>query len=468
MNQPTHFGLSLFLLGCSTSVSATRVGSDGVVDGVPLRLPVANFVIAETPASADKPTTYTLSLVQAPSADELYSVKLKPGSMSSSDLKLAFGAQGQLTGLNASLSPVTAPTIRALGDFVVAGVGVGARAAVTGMADSSDGGGPGLLAELEETRKKPEEVCPLRSDLRHVQEEVQAGRAKAPAYVTVLNSCKKSVPDLLEPMLSRLNPDLDLAANFARLYPTNETQRAALEATAARVKTYRHHHLGMAEESYAGRSVKSPEVEQIEAAITALSKHAVVLVRPEKGNVDGLAKLARAKALAIVTIDERNLAKPLAEAAKLSAREWRNRHATAVEDRIEALGRELALETELDPRKLALREQLQREWAVTVDGLAEFERAAILRKLLLRTPAKIADYVIVRAELDGLATTLAQRRQALRPAMVATLKARPREIRVVPELYDGAGPSTTAWVAERAKALGNPEFIVVVEHGVQP
>ena len=139
-----------------------------------------------------------------------------------------------------------------------------------------------------------------------------------------------------------------------------------------------------------------------------------------------------------------------------------------IEDRIDALGRELALETDLDPRKLVVREQLQREWAVTVDGLAEFERAEMLRRLLLRAPAKIADYALARAELDVLSTTLAQKRQVLRPSMVAPAKAKSREIRVVPEHYDGPGPSTTAWVAERAKALGNPEFIVVVEHGVLP
>ena len=408
--------LSLFLLDCSTSVSAKRVGTDGVVDGVPLRLPVASFVITETPASADKPTTYALGLVQSPSADELYSVRLKPGWMSSSDLKLAFGAQGQLTGLNASSSPAAAPAIQALGEFVVGVVGVGAKVAATGVVNASDGGGPGLIGELEETKEKPDEVCRLRSDLRHTQEDVQADRGKASAYLMVLDSCKKNVPNLLGPMLSRLNPDLDLAANFARLYPTNETQRAALEATAARVRTYGQQHLGSAEKA----------------------------------------------------IDERTLAQGLAEAAKLSAREWRNRHATVIEDRIDALGRELARETDLDPRKLAVREQLQREWAVTVDGLAEFERAEMLRRLLLRAPAKIADYALARAELDVLSTTLAQKRQVLRPSMVAPAKAKPREIRVVPEHYDGPGPSTKAWVAERAKALGDPEFIVVVEHGVMP
>ena len=461
-------GLSLFLLGCGTSVSAKRVGSDGVVDGVPLRLPVANFVITETPASADKPTTYALSLVQAPSADELYSVKLKPGSMSSSDLTLAIGEQGQLTGFNASSSPAAVPVIQALGEFVVGAVGVGAKVAAASMADSSDGEGPGLVGELEKAKKNPDEVCPVRSDLRRLQEQANVDRANIPAYKTALESCKKSVPDLLSPMLSRLNPELDLAANLARLYPTNDTQRAAIEATAARVKTYRHHNLGIAEAAFLGGRVKSPEIEQIEAAIAALSKPAVSAVKLDKGNADSLAKLARVQALALVTIDERNLAKGFAEAAKLSAREWRNRHATVIEDRIDALGRELALEADLDSRKLAVREQLQREWAVTVDGLAEFERAEVLRQLLLRAPTKIADYAMARAELDVLTTTLAQKRQVLKPSMVTPPKAQPRDIRVVPEHYDDVGPSTKEWVAERAKALGNPEFIVVVEHGVLP
>jgi len=183
---------------------------------------------------------------------------------------------------------------------------------------------------------------------------------------------------------------------------------------------------------------------------------------------DALAKLARVKAIAITTINKRKLAKELAEAARLSAREWRNRQATTLEDRIEALGLELAMEKESDPRKLTAREQLQREWAVTVDGLAEFERAEILRRLLLRAPARLADYAIARTELDVLTTTLAQKRQVLRPRIGVPAKAQPRAIRVAPEHYDGVGPSTTAWVAERAKALGNPEFIVVVEHGVLP
>ena len=75
---------------------------------------------------------------------------------------------------------------------------------------------------------------------------------------------------------------------------------------------------------------------------------------------------------------------------------------------------------------------------------------------------------MARAELDVLTTTLAQKRQVLKPSMVTPPKAQPRDIRVVPEHYDDVGPSTKEWVAERAKALGNPEFIVVVEHGVLP
>jgi len=461
-------GLSLLLLGCSTSVSAKRVGSNGVVDGVPLRFPVANFVVTETPASADKPTTYTLKLVQSPSADELYSVKLKPGSMSTSDLTLAIGEQGQLTGFNAASSPAAVPVIQALGEFVVGAVGVGAKAAAASMMDSSDREGPGLVGQLEEIKKVPDQVCPLRTDLRRLQEKIQADRANGPAYRTMLESCKKSAPDLIEPMFSRLNPDLDPAANLARLYATNDTQRAALEAAAARAKVYRHEHLGIAEDAYLDGRAKAPEIEQIEAAIAALNKPAVAAAKPSQENPDKSAKLARVKTLAIITIDERNLAKGFAEAAKLSAREWRNRHATVIEDRIDALGREMALETTIDPHKLADREQLQREWAVTVDGLAEFERAEVLRQWLLRAPAKLADYALARTEIDVLTTTLAQKRQVLRPSMVTPPKIEPRDVQVAPEYYEKAGPSTKEWVVERARALGNPEFIVVVEHGVLP
>ena len=465
---PMGFGLSLLLLSCTTSLSAQRVGENGVVDGVPLRLPVANFIITETPASADKPSTYALGLVQSPSADELYSVRLKPGLMGSSDVTFALGEQGQLTGLNTSSSPAVAPVIKALGEFVVGVVDVGAKMAAAGMLDVRDRGGTELVGELEETKQKTEDVCSLRSDLRRLQEKAQADRSNQSAYQTAVDSCKKSVPDLLGPMVSRLKPDLDLAANLARLYPTNETQRAALEATAARLRTYRDEHMGSAEAVYPGGGEMSPDIEQIEAAIAALSKPAVAAVKPEEANPDGLAKLARVKAIAIATIDKRRLAMELAQAARLSAREWRSRQATTLEDRIEALGIELAVETELDPRKLAAREQLQREWAVTVDGLAEFERAEILRRLLLRAPAKLAEYAIARTELDVLTTTLAQKRQVLRPSMGAPAKAQPRVIRVVPEHYDGGGPSTKEWVAARAKAQGNPEFIIVVEHGVVP
>ena len=138
-----RFGLSLLFLGCTTSLSAKRVGPGGVVDGVPLRLPAANFVITETPASVGKPTTYALGLVQSPSADGLYSVRLNPGLMSSSDLTLALGGQGQLTGLNASSSLASAQLIQALGQFTVGVVDVAAKVAPAGMLDSSDREGPG-------------------------------------------------------------------------------------------------------------------------------------------------------------------------------------------------------------------------------------------------------------------------------------------------------------------------------------
>ena len=49
-------GLSV-MMGCGASLSTRRVESGAAVQGVPFRLPVASFVISESPASADKPTT---------------------------------------------------------------------------------------------------------------------------------------------------------------------------------------------------------------------------------------------------------------------------------------------------------------------------------------------------------------------------------------------------------------------------
>ena len=372
-----------------------------------------------------------------------------------------------------------------MGDFVVGGIAVAAKiVGVAALADTSLEKPPGLIGELKRFANKEHvgEACAHNRDVAAADEKSQEARIK---------ECGSAMPDAVHRLVGRLNIDLDDAANVMRLYPETENERAVLEAASGTVKVYKPATFATARLEYLASANNLPKVvapddakkdaDALDAAISALDASGIAaVVRPKAAKQDPGEKLKRLKKLALVAINERRLAKTFAEAAKLSSREWRNRRATVLEDRIDEIDRALALQPAPSSALQTERQRVQREWADSIDGATEFARAQVLRSLLVQSPAttvatlgkgsqqpRLTEYALARAELDALNTALSQKRAALKSPPAADPKPQPRDIRIAPVWFETAGASTASWVAETAAGSGFPEFMVVVEKGSQ-
>jgi hypothetical protein len=80
----------------------------------------------------------------------------------------------------------------------------------------------------------------------------------------------------------------------------------------------------------------------------------------------------------------------------------------------------------------------------------------------------MTEFALARQELDLLNTSLAQKRQALRPAAAPTPKRVERQVQSHVVEMTTPGVSTAKSVTDAAAKAGNPEFIVVIERGTNP
>ncbi|HZN93029.1 MAG TPA: hypothetical protein VFB81_10010, partial [Myxococcales bacterium] len=466
-----------------------------------------------------------------------------PGGLVSIDFSIGLGPQGQLGQLNATTTSNVAGTVQAVGEFVVNAVAVAAKIAPGGdtAAIGPEPGVYGFLAKLQQ--QEPWRLCaveaqenldalavrekdlgqrlaklapvaagasptPEHKDLEKQHQDVQKQLASATTAVTACEcvnerteKCKEDLPrsaphaaQLVAGVLGRLNPALEDGANVERLYPLTPRERAVMLAAGQVAGKFASlegdkfqegdkFHLKSASEYIEkakehGDKAKA-DVAALNKALGNLDLEALTGAVP---SVPGLAEpFKAAKKAYLLVARQRRLAKVFEQAAHLSDDEWRHRHATSLEARIADLEAQMAAQPAPVAALVQKRDQLRRQWALTIRAQSEYERSELLRAFLSSSPAKsvpslgsgstqpkMTELVLARQELDALQTSMAQKRAALRPAPTATPQRLPRNIQLAPQWFDAGGASTDAWVAGKAADLRNPEFIVVVEKGTNP
>jgi hypothetical protein len=313
--------LLILLSGCTTTLAGARDDPKTLKDvpagddkrkmaGVPFRMPAPSFVVTEKPATEELPTRYELTLTHRPSDDQVYLLNIDAPGLTTTEFGLEFGATGQLTSVNANATPGIVPVVNALGEFVVGLVGAAARVSGLGMMDVSDTAP--LIATLEKVKT-------ANSNLKALADQVKA----------------------------RLRPGLDAAANTQRLYPQTKAEEGVFEEASkilrreARTSYVNEVNAYLGKASGADNVVAGKDIQNLQNAIERLDEAAVRSLKPGFQGADNEWKALQAKALA--SMPQWRLAKTFEDAKSLPAREWRHRHATVLEDRIDDIDKQLSV-----------------------------------------------------------------------------------------------------------------------------